>query len=150
MAKFLEYAPFVSLDDLIRRYLSDGGQIPKAFVWLVFKNLVSACHIMQKGDDLQNNKEWREVCGSGSDEDESDQDGSDGKRWTGVVGTDIKPENILLQNRQGNNCSAFKFLLLSDSGLVHNPDEMMLGATRTGGFLAHEQYTTYYVTPIKR
>ena len=45
--QFIEYAPFGSLSRVIDKQNERGKFLPEVFVWLLFRNLVRACLIME-------------------------------------------------------------------------------------------------------
>lgn len=45
---YIDYAPYGSLHDLVRVFHKKGKLVPEIFIWLVIRNLVRACAIMEK------------------------------------------------------------------------------------------------------
>lgn len=109
---YVEFCGRGSLEDIIKKYRSARAQIrdpklkpwvPERFVWHVTSGLVDGLAYLATGQSFLH-------------PDKTDY--TQGKPWTPIVHRDIKPDNILLRDRDTIGSKKYFYCVLSDFGLA--------------------------------
>lgn len=108
---YLDWAPFGSLSDF-NGAAPREKQFPEPFLWLIFRGLVEALHVQQTGLAVAPDHPSKED----STQENHDLPKKDG--WVGIVNTDIKLDNVVLNHSQPDHYPAYKTAQVVDFGIA--------------------------------